>query len=429
MTVLFILIAVSLVGVLLGRRLLGLWMNHLSIYSITWGLSLSAFELHLIAYNPISTVAWLYIAVSWVSVFLGAALVLFSVRDQRNRHAEPLEFNPSYLKVPIVVMSLVAAVSLIQEIRQTQAEYGGLLNAVLLNPNELYSRHVEGDLSGMPHLSLFGFPASCLAGAYTARIRKLTLTAIFPLFLAVAGAMVAMQRAGIMFNVVLFIYAYFFFPRSQRLLVNRRSRMMLVLASVVVFSFLLIGGHRGSYVYHVGQTQTLNDIGEYSSIVPSLYFYVSASGPAFSQYLLHPEVDYNSFFGCNTFAPVWRLLAKLGFRTYVPYYTPFYYVPQDTNQATYLAYIDADFGPAGIVLVPCIMSAILTVLARRVAQEFRLWHLMLYVNLLLVTTFSFSGYYVAFTYWLVSIVVSALIGWWIDSAIDGREQHQVSATI
>jgi len=426
---LLILLASTVAGVLVGRWMLGGWVNHLSIYSVTWGISLFAYELGLIEYNPICTEAWLYIAVAWMSVFLGAALVVFAMREPDGGSAVMPEFNLNYLRIPIIVLTLVGTVSLIQQIRQMQAEFGGVFSALLLNPNEVYAHRFTGELSGVPYLFFLGLPATCLGGAYTALVRKLTFTGVLPLVWAVAGSVISMQRAGVLIAAPLFVYAYMFSPGSHRLQVSKRRVAMLVLVVLLLFGFFIaIGSHRGSYQYHAGQARSLSTISDYARGFPSLYLYVSMAAPTFSQYLMHPEVDTYSFFASNTFAPIWRLLAKLGFRTYVPYYTPFYHTPEEGNQGTYLAYIHADFGPAGIVVVPCILSAVLSFFSLRNSRKFRMSRLMMYANLLVVVTFSFSGWDVGPTYWFTSFVVSTVLGWWIDVMIDRQRQSVVSAT-
>jgi len=417
----FVLIVLSAAGVLAGRCLSRRWLNHLSVYAITWGVSLVACEVRLLNYNPIRLVAWVYMAAACLSFFLGAALVEFAGVDPAPERALLPEFNPAHFKALIIVLCVVSSVSLVEQVRQTNREFGGILNAILLNPNQLYGLRTEGELGGFPYFTLFAFPATCLAGAYTARTRRVTLVGLFPLLIAGVGAVVAMQRAGLVMNTVLFLYAYAFFPGSGRFVFNKQMVFVSVLIVIMVSGFLAIGSHRGSYVYFQGQTRTLNSIAEYLSSLPALYAYVSEPPPAFNQYLLHPEADTNDFFGCYTFASIYRLLAKLRFRTYVPYYPPYYYTPADTNQATYLAYIHSDFGPAGIVLVPFALSALLSFLARRNANKFRLWRLMVYVNLLLVVTFSFSGYYLTYTYWSVGLILGALLGWWMDNAADRQQ--------
>lgn len=60
--------------VLLGRFLMKRWFNHVSVYSATWGLSLLAYELRWIRYNPITGLAWFYIFVAWISFLLGTVV-------------------------------------------------------------------------------------------------------------------------------------------------------------------------------------------------------------------------------------------------------------------------------------------------------------------------------------------------------------------
>jgi oligosaccharide repeat unit polymerase len=409
------LVVSTLAGILIGRWLLGRWVNHVSIYSVVWGISLFACELHLLVYNPISTVAWLYIAIAWMSVILGSALVVFATRDQSSDRAVMPEFNLSYLRIPILVLSLLTGISVVTQLKQTQAEYGSALGALALAPADVYQLHTQGELAGAPYLSLTSLGATCLAGLYTARLKKFTVTAAIALLAMTASSVVSMTKAGVMIGSVLFAYSYMFAPGSHAF--SRRGLIKTVVACTLLMgAFMLMSSYRGAYSVYERQTSTLNDIADYSGGFPTLYFYLSAPSPTLSQYLLHPEVDNYSFFASNTFAPIWRLLAKLGFRTYIPFYLPYYYTPSDTNQATYLAYVDADFGPAGIVLVPAILSAMLSSLYLSNLRQFRCWRLILYSFLLVVMTYSFSGYYVSLTYWFVACIVSVLIGWWIDNA-------------
>src|SRR5215475_8503327 len=64
----------------LARVLCGGWLNHLSLYTLVWTFSLGAYELHWIRYNSISSEAWLYIFMAWISLYLGTAIVM--VRNQ-----------------------------------------------------------------------------------------------------------------------------------------------------------------------------------------------------------------------------------------------------------------------------------------------------------------------------------------------------------
>jgi oligosaccharide repeat unit polymerase len=419
-----LIVFLSLAGIGVSRLLLGAWINHLSIYCATWGVSLFAYELALVAYNPICAEAWVYIVVAWASLFLGSALVVFAAGKRNLQKPVMPEFNPNYLRIPIIIFILIGTVSLIQQMKQMQAEFGGVFSALVLNPNEIYEKRFEGELSGVPYLFFLGSPAACLAGAYTARVGKLTFTGVLPLLWAAVSGLLSMQRAGLLISAPLFLYAYLFAPKKHGFRISKRW-LIITAATLVVLSgfFLLIGSHRGSYAYQTGQTQSLNNAADYVAGFPSLYLYLSITGPTFSQYLLHPELDNYSFFGSNSFAPIWRLLSKLGFLTYVPYYTPFYHMPEEGNQGTYLAYIHADFGPAGIVLVPSILGGLLTLLGLRNSRGFRMSRLMMYANLLVVVTFSFSGWYLGLTFWFVSFVACTLVGCWIDHRCELRSQR------
>jgi len=355
-------------------------------------------------------------------------MVVFATRDEGFGQAAMPPFSLFHLRVPIFVLTLLAWVALAVQIKQTQAEYGNALGALLLAPKDVYYLHTEGELAGAPYFSLAGLAASALAGFYTARVRKLTLTALLPLLTMIVSSLVSMTKSSLLIGSVLFAYCYAFAPGYHGF--SKRGLLKLTVAGgFLMAAFMFMSSFRGSYAAFDRQTQVLNEITDYVGGFPTLYFYLSAPPPAFSQYLLHPEIDNYSFFGSNTFAPFFRFLAKLGFRTFVPFYTPYYYTPTDTNQAKYLAYIDADFGPAGVALVPFVLSSVLSLLYVRNSSRFRCWRLMLYAFLLVVMTFSFSGYYITLTYWLVSCVVSSLVGWWIDNATDRQHQLMLPTTV
>ncbi|HXZ42725.1 MAG TPA: O-antigen ligase family protein [Terriglobales bacterium] len=71
----FLLVIITLAATILGRLLLGRWLNHLSILSALFGTVLVLFAAGLIGANPISSAGWLYLLAGWVCA--GLASVMF----------------------------------------------------------------------------------------------------------------------------------------------------------------------------------------------------------------------------------------------------------------------------------------------------------------------------------------------------------------
>lgn len=409
----FIIIVVAVSAVVLGRLMMGRWLNHLSLYSFGFGVSLAAYALNWLPYCPISAEAWIVIVAGGIAVFLGSGAVLFSFRPFRTNGSTAIDDR--MLGLVIVALSLVAAISLLLQVRDMTREFGGLLPALIEHSNDVYRYRMEGKLAGEPYLVLFAYPASALAGAYIASQGRLTLTALLPVLVNAIGAILSMQRSGLVISGVLFVFAFMYSPRAGFFVLGKGLRWTLVVALALVTAIMfLIGGQRGMYMAFNGQKPALTQLSSYWGDIPSHYMYLSSPGPTLSQYMQRPEVARKDLFGYFTFQAVYRLLTKVGFNTGVPYYPTFVPTPISINQATYLAYLFSDFGAFGVVIVPFAVGGLTTWLALRLRQRFKLGDLMLYSHLMLCMTFAFTWYIIGATFFSVSMVVSTMVGVYAD---------------
>jgi oligosaccharide repeat unit polymerase len=178
--------------------------------------------------------------------------------------------------------------------------------------------------------------------------------------------------------------------------------MISVLAVLVIGAEFVRGLRESSFQWY-GITTKFE---KYPYVPASLYLYFSAHPGTFNAYLKADEE--HPFPGTYTFAPVMRVLVRLGLADPVPLYQRFYNIPIPVNTGTYLRDIHAEFGAAGILIVPYLLGLICTMLWVRLKQKAGLmttvWLSHLYVVVAL--TFLTQGTQVGF--WFLSLLVSLL---------------------
>lgn len=411
-----LLLLVTGIAVYIGRLLFKRWFNPLSLYSAIWGFCLFNYEVRLIQYEQISAQAWAYIGIAWVSLYLGAATVLYTQVSVRQRTVRAAGINLKYLKRVIVILSVVASIGIADQIRVVLREFGGVSGTLLANAGEIYLSRSSAELSNLPYASAFAFAACSLAGIYTAILGRLKLVALIPAVLITVMNIFAMGRLGLAVAAVLFMSCYIHTPRKTRLKVARWQRNFALTLGVVILAggYVLVSSTRGLGVDFPGKTPAMNRFEEYIPVFPSVYSTVSASPVAFSMYLASPEERKVEPWGQYTFAPLFRLFSKLGFPTYVERLEESYYTPVPSNVSTYLKNVHSDFGLPGIVFFPFFLGMITTNLALRIEWKPRMVDLALLSNLYVIVVFSFAFNLMFLGDWYVSVVVSMVAAYLVE---------------
>jgi oligosaccharide repeat unit polymerase len=388
---------------IVARWLCGRWFSHLSLYTFVWTVSLVAYQLHLIAYHSLVFEAWLFVFVAWLSIYLGTAIV--RLMSPRSANREFPDLNMKRMRTATLVLSLAGLAStamLAMNIVRTLDS--GLLQALLENGNQIYGMRYEGEVSGLMYLVFFPYAGCVLAGIYTARLGKITLTAAMPLAAMLLDGIVSMQRAGFFVGSVLLFLAYLFTPKASKLHVPIWQKITAV--SVVLAVFLLVTASRGGALSVEGETQALADAGDSVSVLPSLYFYASGPVAGFSEYLKHPEQDGRALWGRYMFASVYRFLSKFGTGTYVPYYPNYYYTPVPINACTYLREIHFDFGGTAIFFFPFCLGLLVTFLE---TCQRSMFSIILLSFLYLVVLFSFDLNFISGGGWYFPLPIALLV--------------------
>jgi hypothetical protein len=305
-------------AVLLGRTMMGRWLNHLSLYSAGFGISLAAYATGLINYHPISAESWVILASAAVALYLGSAAVLFSHR-QTNAESNLLVDMRS-LRWAIFVLAGCGIVAVIVQAQQTIHEFGSLTDALLKSAVQVYALRMRGGLGGEPYLIFVSLAACALSGAYAALRGRLTVPGVLPFAVLVAQGILSMQRAGLVIAGIVFVFAYAYSPKPQAAKFGAAFKWTVVAVGIAVLGlFFLVGGHRGMYAEWPGETAELVRLSNYWPDLPSDFVYISSPGPTLTQYVEHPELAPKGLFASYTLQSLYRLLSKVGFQTNVPY--------------------------------------------------------------------------------------------------------------
>jgi oligosaccharide repeat unit polymerase len=400
-----ILASLTALAIIIGRWWLGRLFNPLSIYSALWGFCLINYELRLIQYYEISTPAWLYIALAWLSLYLGTGLVLLiGVRKQKT--CALVKTNLKRLRVVIVGLSFVGSLGLISQLLAISHEFGNPFVALITNPGDIYGARSANELSALSYAGAFTFAACTLAGIYTAKVGRFTLIGMTPLLLVVFQLFSVMGRTGLGVAAVLFAVSFVYTPKPVRFEIPMWQRIVAAtVAMLLIVTFVAISAIRHLNVEFAGITPKMEEISDYVPFFPSVYSNFSATPVAFSLYLATPEQEKTGFWGMYTFAPVFRFLSRLGFPCAVPAHEENYYTPVPMNTSTYLKNIYSDFGPAGIVIFPFVLGACLALLITRASGTLGL---ALLANLFVLAVFAFAFNFMVLGDWYVGIGGSVL---------------------
>lgn len=371
----FVVALVGVISVLLGRWMFKRWYNHVGLYGAMWSSSLALFHIGLVQYYPLETVTWFVIAAGWLAFILGAALVVcgryalgVGAVEAMGDAAVESKITPSILLRILWIINFITIADSIYEVYNVSRLLGGVSNIFTLG-NLLYRLRVEEGVPGsIPYLGSLTLVGALLAGYYTAIIGKLRIVSIIAILTTLINSITSMVRATLIIAAILFLTGYLVSkkPKSRQFsaqfaLKLRRALAVLAVLAIIIGGMELIRGNRGMTEGFAGETSALKrlHIGAGSFITPSVVMYFTVQYGVLNQYLIQ-DVEHQPF-GHYSLAPLWRILSKLGFDTYVAQHAQFYNTPVTANTGSYLRDLHADYGIAGITLVPLLLGLITSV--------------------------------------------------------------------
>jgi oligosaccharide repeat unit polymerase len=375
-------LAAGALGVWMSRRLFGSWFNHVAVYTCIWSVSLATMHLNLIEYYPLSFETWVIIVAGWASFVLGAGVVVAARFATGSAPVTAVNLHPAKpdelrtLRNLLWLLSLISAVVVIQHWIVLLGQFGSI-GRVLVWGNLVYSSRIEKGIPGaIPYFDSLAIAACLFGGLYMALTGKMRTVAILPFVIVFVNEIAAMGRAKLVMAGALYVSGYAFgrFRAGGALVVTTRARMKRLALVGVTLAMLIAGAEfvrstRGTTEQFVGGTSQLYRLGGSAVLTPSVYMYASSQTAVLNQYLKGPGEA--SEWGANTFAPLHRVLAKLGFDIRTEVYQQFYVTPVYTNTGTYLRELHADFGIPGVLIGPFLLGLLTSIVWFRLRGGFR----------------------------------------------------------
>jgi oligosaccharide repeat unit polymerase len=380
----------------------GRWYNHVGLYGAIWGLSLALFHVGLIYYYPLETETWFVIVAGWLAFVMGsAAVVCAHYAVDSDMVKVPTIYNTTADSAPSSILRVLWIINIITAIDSTYAMYNiskflGSISNILKLGHFLYQVKIhEGIPGAIPYVGTLTLVGSLLAGYYTSTVGRLRLVTFVAILTALTNAIALMSRATLIFDGILFITGYIINrkirPRQYQMREGsrfKRAFTIIVIIALIVSGMEIIRGNRGMVESFVGQTTALKklNVGAGSFITPSIIMYITAHAGVLNQYLRHDGE--NQPIGHYSLAPIWRVLSKLGFDTYVEQHQPFYLTPVQANTGTYLRELHADYGITGIILGPFLLGLISSMYWFRFKKTQALWDLVILGHIYIVVGMS-----------------------------------------
>lgn len=421
------LFTLGFIGAFAGRLLFGRWFNHLSMYSIIWGVGLGLLEVRLMDYFPVSVETWLLMGYAWIAFACGSAITIIAKKatghdDHRAAALSGRSHDASERRLLIGIILALSVVSMAAVLQHWQVLLNkfGSIAGVFLNGSQIYRLRVSGELPGMvPYLASFALAAIYVAGIYSARAGSFKPLTLLPLAAVILEDVALMGRANMIVAGLLFVSSYGLTriaasPMSRRKSAGTFKRYIsfaLVLALFLTFAEF-VRFSRSAVEKFYGATSRLSKLERSAFITPSIYLYLSSPPGVLSAYLKAGGED--PFPGSNTFAPIFRILSKFEIAEDVPDYTKFYRTPVPSNTGTYLRELHADFGLLGILTVPYALGFVCTILWLHIRRRPRFVSIAWLTHLYILVGFSFFYQASRGGGWVISLVTCLLISAFID---------------
>jgi len=415
---LLLIIMASFLGIILGKILFKKWVNHLTIYCLIMGGLIFFYELKLLPYVDIVPLAWFFIISTFLS-FLFGILTMISGRNifptDRVATEKSISTMPLFadggrvLKYSILFFTLIGFFVAFQRWWVLIHMFGSI-PAVLVNAGIVYRLNVNGEIKDfIPILPNFIYVAVFLVGIYTAYKRRFSLLTFLPFISIVIKELTYFGRGEILFALMEFFFSFLLFRQLLNNELSEKFKFLkknAIIASIILVIFLvssasLIRVTRGSYENFSGGNSQLKQLKGNFLLSPSIYLYLSCDIGVFSKYLEQDRE--NTKFGQNSFLIGYDFLSKLGILKKPSAFQKGYFIPMWANTGTFMRELHADFGIAGLFLVPYVIGLLITWFWFKFYEQKNLIVFAFLVYFYLIVGFSFLVMVTRLNQWYISL--------------------------
>jgi oligosaccharide repeat unit polymerase len=385
------------------------------------------YEIKLLPYVNVVPLAWFFITSAFFSFFLGTITLvssknLFSrdlgLTKQSTLYFKIFSDNGKTLKYTILLFSGIGIYAGIQHWMILIDMFGSLPMA-FVNTNIIYKFNTLGGIKGViPFISSFGYAAVFFSGIYTSYKGKISFLTFLPFVGVILKGLATAGRVGMLFAFFEFFFTFFLFRHllnndsQQRFRFSRKNASLafsILIIFIIISSSLVriarVGTKAGTEKY-AGMNQELRESQDNLIVTPSLYLYLSSDIGVLSQYVKFGGE--NTKFGENTFMLFHYLLVKFDLIKKPSDLQKGYYIPMWTNTGTYIRELHADFGLAGVFVVPYLLGMLITWLWFKFYEQNGIITFALLIFFNLIIGFSFLMMITRLDIWGVSLVILIL---------------------
>lgn len=409
--------SILLVGSLAGRKIFKTWINHLTIYFFVIGGLTFLFELKLLAYRNLSLTSWFFLISSTLAFLLGVMSVLSARQLNLSKVGFPrvkVESIPLFqgdgriLKYSAIFFSLVGLLVALHR-WYIMINIFGSIPAVFVNAAWVYRINVKGEIKEfIPILPSFVYVGVFLSALYTAYKGKFSFLSFFPILCIILKELTYFGRGEMLFATLEFVFTFSltrYLLRKEENVKYKFSKAnatisIILLLAIVLTAASIVRSSRGVKENIRGTSPVLKQLEDSFIFTPSVYFYLSSDLGVLDQYFRKDIESAN--FGENTLRGVYYLLSKLKLVDEPSFFQKGYFIPYWSNTGTWIREIHADFGFAGVIILPYIIGLISTWLWFKFFQEKKIYLLVFLVYLYIILAFSFLVMVTRLNQWFLS---------------------------
>lgn len=406
----------NLIFITLANKYYSRVINPVTVYSSVWLLAVLIHQSGLIYYYPLSLFTWLVIFLAQivfsVSCFIGKRYdtekyVLTEEENEQLKH----QLN----KYILITLSL-ASVGVLSSIYNIISIFG---TNMLANITNVYAARVSGmeDFQLIPYVGSFIFIALPLSAIYVKRY-GFSLWVILTFVMVALNALTSGGRAGIVFSLLMFVFAYLFTDKKEEENQQSTSRKGLYFSAVLLVAmFVVMSSYRtaGNEIEYA--TDLYYRVFGDNVLVFKIFAYIANPLGVLNEYLKDCTFD----FGHNTLLPIYNIIAKFGLMERVEQYQSWYEVPALCNVGTWLRELVEDFTIFGAIPFIMVYALVLNSQYQKAIYRGSISHIVITSMLMMMIAMSFFDWKLRTSSLWIALAFGYYIGNRIQNAVFQKE--------